>query len=293
MISGNRVLSEKAVSCPFVLPGLESSGSRQFQLLFSVVKANYSRAGLFRHALSIILLLVLALFNQTPGYSAAPSAKELVAKADTYRGLGMVPFSFHLKIISHQPDKKPGKNGLKVLVKGDRSIVRFLSPKRLKGRAMLFEGRNLWFHIPRTRKIIRMSPAQRLMGESSNGDVAATDFSGDYHPVLNGLETLKDTECYYLTLTAVDRKVTYARIEYWVSKRDGKPVKSKHYAASGKLLKTAYYKSFIKVGNQEKLERLLLVNPIFKGRYTWMIYSRYQKEDLPDSLFQKQSLNRL
>ncbi len=240
--------------------------------------------------LRLFLLLFLSI---VPTLAAEPSARDLVARADTYRGLGNTPFSFRLKIISHRPDKKPGSNDLKVMVKGDRSIVQFLAPKRLKGRAMLFEGRNLWFHIPRTRKIIRLSPAQRLMGESSNGDVAATDFSGNYDPVLKGVENVENTPCYHLTLAAVDRKVTYHKIEYWVAKSDGRPVKSQHYAASGKLLKTAFYKSFIKVGGQEKLERLLLVNPIFKGRYTWMIYSRYRKESLPDSLFQKQSLNRL
>lgn len=239
------------------------------------------------------LFLLCLLLSFTSPLLAGPTAEELVVKADTFRGLGKVPFSFHLKIVSHKPDKKPDSNGLKVMVKGKRSIVQFLAPKRLKGRAMLFEGRNLWFHIPRTRKIIRLSPAQRLMGESSNGDVAATDFSGSYHPVLNGFETVDGIVCHHLTLTAVDRKVTYHKIEYWVSKTEGKPVKSMHYAASGKLLKTAYYKSFVTVDGQEKLQRLLLVNPIFKGRYTWMLYSRYKKENLPDALFRKQNLNRL
>lgn len=239
-----------------------------------------------------LLIFLIGLFCSA-NLSAAPSAIDIVKKADQFRGFGDHSFSFNLMIVSYQPEKKPRSNQLRVKVKSNKSLVEFLAPKAVKGRAMLFEDRNLWLHIPKTRKLIRLSPAQRLMGESSNGDVAATDFSGDYTPELVGEETVEQTDCYRLMLTSVDPKVTYHKIEYWVDMKTGKPVKSKHFAASGKLLKTAFYKSFIKVGNQEKLEKLLLVNPIFKGRYTWMIYSHYQQEQLPDSLFRKENLNRL
>ncbi|MBU3916994.1 outer membrane lipoprotein-sorting protein, partial [bacterium] len=163
----------------------------------------------------------------------------------------------------------------------------------VKGRAMLFEGRNLWIHIPKTRRPIRISPAQRLMGESSNGDVAATNFSEDYVAALLGEETIGTTLCYHLMLKAVDRKITYHKIEYWVDKKTGKPVKSSHFAISGKLLKTAYYKAFITSEGQEKLHRLLLVNPILEGHHTLMIYNQYKKEKMEDSLFRKENLNRL
>ncbi len=239
----------------------------------------------------LILFFLLALTSQS--LYAIPTAKEIVEKADTFRGLGEVPFSFHLSIISSKPDKKQQKNTLKVHVKSGKSLIQFLAPKRIKGRAMLFEGRNLWIHIPKTRRPIRISPAQRLMGESSNGDVAATNFSEDYLATLLGEEVVEKKLCYHLMLKAVDRKITYHKIEYWVDKKTGKPVKSKHFAISGKLLKTAYYKAFINIGKQEKLHRLLLVNPILKGHHTWMIYSRYQKENLADSLFRKENLNRL
>jgi len=158
---------------------------------------------------------------------------------------------------------------------------------------MLFEGRNLWLKIPRTRKVIRISPAQRLMGEASNGDVAATNFSLDYKPVLVGEEEVEGALCFHLTLTAVDRRVTYHKIEYWVIKETGKPFKSMHYSVSEKLLKVVYYKSFEKLNGQEKISRLLLINPLVKGNYTWMIYKNYQREDLGEHLFRKENLNRL
>ena len=222
-----------------------------------------------------------------------PTAGEILQKADTFRGFGENGFSFDLMIISHRPHKKPSKNRLIVNVKSQKSLVKFLAPKRVKGRAMLFEGRNLWLKIPRTRKVIRISPAQRLMGEASNGDVAATNFSLDYKPVLVGEEEVEGALCFHLTLTAVDRRGPYHKIEYWVIKETGKPFKSMHYSVSEKLLKVVYYKSFEKLNGQEKISRLLLINPLVKGNYTWMIYKNYQREDLGEHLFRKENLNRL
>jgi len=236
--------------------------------------------------LTYVLLTTTAVFG-------APAAKEILQKADTFRGLGNQSFSFDLTIVSYNPNKKPSKNRLEVSVKSEKSLVKFISPKRVKGRAMLFEGRNLWLKIPRTRKIIRISPAQRLMGEASNGDVAATNFSRDYQPSLLGEEVMEGKTCYHLILTAVDRRVTYHKIEYWVEKKTGKPFKSSHYAVSGKLLKVVFYKSFQTFEGGEKISKLLLVNPLIKGKYTWMIYKNYQKKKLTDNLFRKENLNRI
>ncbi len=239
------------------------------------------------------LLLQLFLFLMVSPVLAGMTAEKILQKADTFRGFGDNGFSFELKIVSHRPGKKATKNLLQVSVQSEKSLVKFLAPKRVKGRAMLFEGRNLWLKIPRTRKVIRISPAQRLMGEASNGDVAATNFSRDYKPVLVGEELVEGALCFRLSLTAVDRRVTYHKIEYWVNKETGKPFKSMHYSVSGKLLKVAFYKSFEKFQGEEKINRLLLINPLVKGKYTWMIYKNYQSEDHAEHLFRKENLNRL
>jgi len=161
------------------------------------------------------LLLHLFLLFVAGTVFGGPTAGEILQRADSFRGFGDDGFSVDLTIISHRPQKKPSENRMQVSVKSEKSLVKFLAPKRVKGRAMLFEGRNLWLKIPRTRKVIRISPAQRLMGEASNGDVAATNFSSDYKPVLVGEEAVEGTLCYHLTLTAVDKRVTYHKIEYW------------------------------------------------------------------------------
>jgi hypothetical protein len=224
---------------------------------------------------------------------ATPTPEDIVRKADTFRGYPGSSFTMEIRIASYKKNKKTQKTKMAVQVKAGKSLVNFLAPKRNIGRAMLFAGKNLWLKIPKTRKIIRISPAQRLMGEASNGDVAGTNFIDDYTPTLIGEETIENIPCYHLSLRAKDRKVTYAKLEYWVAIASGKPVKSEHYAISGKLLKIALYKKYSQQNGGDKLSKLLLINPIIEGSYTWMIYGEYRPLEIPDSQFRKENLNRL
>jgi len=237
-------------------------------------------------------LLPLILFLTPTAYGAV-SVESLIDQVDQYRGYPESPFEVTLLVHSKRPNKPVQKYKLAVKVKGEKSIVKFLAPARQKGRAILKEGNNMWFHIPRTRRVIRISPTQRLLGEASNGDVASTNFKNDYTAELVGEETVEKTLSYKLHLKATSRKINYATIDLWIDKSTGKPVKSNHYAISGKLLKVAFYKAFQNTESGEKLHKLLLVNPLRKGQYTWMIYNNYKQVNLPDQLFRKESLNRL
>ena len=239
----------------------------------------------------LIVLMLAVCISSTA--QAAVTAKDLVRKVDAYRGFPNSPFMMNLGVFSRTPGKKDRKYKLMVRVRDEKSIVQFLAPARDKGRTILKDGNNMWLHVPRTRKIIRISATQRLLGEASNGDVASVNMSQDYTPEIIGEEDIEGIPSYRLLLKAVHRKVTYHKIDLWVSKKDGKPVMSKHYAVSGKLLKSAYYKEFQKTKYGEKLSKLLLVDPLKKGKFTWMIYSQYQKTQFPNTLFRKENLSRL
>lgn len=240
-----------------------------------------------KHLILVFLLIFpsLALAN--------PTALDIVKKADEFRGWRGQSFEFDLKTISKRPNKKSAINQLNIQIKGQKSLVKFEKPKRDKGKVILKEGNNLWFKIPRTRRVIRISPAQRLMGEVSNGDVASTDFQLDYDAKLVGEQLYKGKPSYFLELLGKNKKVAYHKIEYWVEKESGKPIVSKHYAVSGKLLKIAHYRAFKKFGDVEKLTELLLVNPINKGQYSLMTFDNYRLKNLKDALFRKENLNRL
>ena len=109
------------------------------------------------------------------------SATELVEIIDSYRGLSNAGFSFDITNVSYKAARDSRTNKLSVDVKAANSLVRFQSPARQQGRVLLKQDNDMWLYIPGTRKVIRISPAQRLLGETSNADVTGSNFSRDYN----------------------------------------------------------------------------------------------------------------
>lgn len=223
-----------------------------------------------------------------------PDAHALLQTFDQYRGYGDEGFSFVIDNSSHQPGTAARSNRLKVRVLGERSLVSFLSPEREKGRAMLKEGKNMWLYIPGTRKVIRITPAQRLIGQASNGDVMGTTLSKQYQIDALAPAEVNQQPSWKLELSTSAEGSTYGRIELWLSQQaDHAPLQAKFYSRSGKHLKTAEYLSTMEVNGEPKLAQVKLIDAIRPQHYTVMTFSQYQKEDLDAALFNKDALKYL
>ncbi|MCD2451453.1 outer membrane lipoprotein-sorting protein [Methylicorpusculum oleiharenae] len=230
--------------------------------------------------------------------SPKPDATELLAKADGYRNFKGQSFTFDLKLNSIEPGKDDQIFTLKVeILNPHTSLVIYNEPVSERGKALLMAEKNLWFHSPSSHKPIRITPQQRLLGEAANGDVASTDFSGDYDPEYLGAETVDAIPCHVLELKAkADSLATYDKLKLWLRADDFKPYKADFFAASGKLLKTAYYKRYEKQpgqGNKEQLTSIQIINPLAEGKQTLMEYSNFKVVELPASRFSANALKRL
>ena len=238
----------------------------------------------------IPLILTLG-FTAVPVAGATPTdAAGILAGADAYRNFRDQSFSFDLALHSQVPGKDEKAFGLKVEIKDSHtSLVKYVDPVSERGKAMLMAGNNLWFQSPNNRKPIRITPQQRLLGEASNGDVASTDFSGDYEPQLAGDESIDGVECHKLKLTAKDGSpAAYKSLLLWVRKNDLAPVKAEFFAPSGKPLKTAWYRRFEPVeaaGGKRQLTEIEIVNALNDRQRTVMEYSNFAVRDIPDSHF--------
>ncbi|WP_226647805.1 outer membrane lipoprotein-sorting protein [Microbulbifer variabilis] len=225
---------------------------------------------------------------------AEVTAESLVNRLDEVRGYRDQGFVFDITNISYKKDKEPRTNTLNVKVFNDKSLIRFESPAREKGRAMLKEDANMWLYIPGTRRVIRIAPSQRLIGETSNGDVVGTNFSRDYHAEIIGEETLEGQDYWLLELISTASGVAYAKVKVWMAKSEGnQPFKSEFYSKSDRLLKTAFYKEFKSYDGELKLHKLLLVDALMQDNYTWMKFDDYRLEKLDQAIFQKASLGKL
>ncbi len=213
---------------------------------------------------------------------------EILKLADLSRGSG-TGLEWTIKIESIEGGKEQ-KNTLKLKTSNFNSLVEFLSPAKVKGRKLLMRDRNMWFVKPGLSKPVPISPRQKLLGGASNGDIASTNYAGDYAITkFNEDADYNNHPCFLFDLKANNKKVTYDRIRYWVSKEKFVGVKAEFYTISGKLFKTATfeYNNRIKLKNESRLfiSIMIITNAVFKNDITTMHYSKIKIKKIPNSTF--------
>lgn len=223
----------------------------------------------------------------------ALSAQEIVQRADEAR-FPSGGFEVVVNIRTLQAGRVTEARLYKVLSKGnENTIVMTLEPASERGQILLMKGHDLWMFLPRVSQPVRLSLAQRLVGQVSNGDIARANFSGDYAAKVVGTEKIGKEMLYVLDLVAVGRSVTYQRVRYWVAQSTFRPFKAEFYSLSGRLLKTCEYTEYKALGGKLRPTRLVMVDALNKGEQSILDYSAMKSRELPDYVFSKEYLRRL
>lgn len=242
--------------------------------------------GLLAGGISPVSLTVLAA-------NSPIDAQALVAEADAVR---FPRESFQTEItVTNFSDGTPGEERqFRVLSRGNaHTIVLTLSPASERGQALLMRERDLWVFMPNVSQPVRLSLAQRLTGQVANGDLARANFAGDYHPQLIGEDVVADIPAHVLELTAVDRGVTYAKVQYWIAQDDMRPLRAAFHALSGRLLKTCTYEDFREIGGRMRPTRLVMADALKQGESSVLKYETMVLRDLPERMFTREYLRRL
>ncbi|WP_431222435.1 outer membrane lipoprotein-sorting protein [Serratia sp. L9] len=232
-------------------------------------------------------------------------AREIIRRADRVRAPDQ-PFRYQLTLVEHKGGRDITENQQVLDVsmrfykpseqveKGDaKALVRFVSPARDKGKALLSDLDKMWYYAPDLRRPIPISRQQRLMGQVSNGDVVAADFDYSYISTLVGEEACGEKVCYKLSLQRRWPYVTYPAISYLVEKDTGFPRQADFLSADGVLIKRSYYRDYQQVLGQMRPTTIVVEDALRKDNYTTMRYSNVRLESLPESNFQKEYLLRL
>jgi hypothetical protein len=186
-------------------------------------------------------LLAALLLCTASSAIAAPDAHTILKNSDQARGGGLQGIVWEIKLQSRDGAKMDEPQRIIVKAVDESSVAETQEPVRFKGSKLLQVERNMWLTKPGLSKPIPISPRQRMSGQASNGDIAATNYAGDYDAQLKETESLDGEPCYVLDLTAKHKRATYDKIRYWVSVKRGVGVKAEFYSVSGKLLKTALF----------------------------------------------------
>jgi hypothetical protein len=230
-----------------------------------------------------ILLSTLLLFFFDRVAMAETDVATLLKKADAFR-LSGAELRVETEIRLFKSGKLDKKRRYTVFLKpGRRSLVLFRSPSEL-GQKLLMLDDQFWIMMPRSRRPIRITPTQKLLGEASSGDLATLTWSEDYKGVITGKAVVDDVPCLVLDLKAARTGVTYAGITLYLAEADHRPVKADLYVASGKLAKVARFKMGTLNGRRQVIS-MTLIDRIQIKRLTEVHYLAMRPQSLPDKVY--------
>ncbi|KOR31053.1 hypothetical protein TI04_02775 [Achromatium sp. WMS2] len=238
-----------------------------------------------RWILAGLLAFSSMIYAQTPN--------EVLKAADDIRAPGE-NFGFSLRVVALKNNTQDSEFTLNVRVKDSvKSLVTYESPANAKGKRLLMVEQNMWIYIPGTRRPIRISPQQQLLGQVSNADVARVVYSLDYNATSMKFGKWQNQDVKILELKARSATNSFQRIDLTVAALDNRPLEAKFYAFSGRLLKVLNYQDYRMALGTQRPMRLEVYDAINRGNQTIMYYSSMELMDTPNMYFQKDYLPRL
>ncbi len=223
--------------------------------------------------------------------SFAYDATEILEKADRFR-LPISTAKVVTEISLYKNDKLDKTRLYHVYMKpGQRSLVLFKSSIEL-GQKVLMLKEKFWLVMPKSRRPIRITPMQKLLGEASTGDIATMTWSEYYKgEIISDSDNNNGTDAIHLSLQSQSSAATYARIELWVDKSNFAPIAADLYVQSGKLAKQAIYNIGLRDG-QHQVVGMVLLDQIQKNRKTVVKTLSVEATTIPGKYYNPQFLAR-
>lgn len=252
---------------------------------------------LFKKIFFILILLVISnmIFSND-----TPDADDIIRLADKVRNPSE-SFKMQINLIEYRSNKETQRMTFSVFSKPDEetgefnTIVKFLEPSKDRGKLMLKDGGNIWFYDPVSKSTARISPQQRLLGQTSNGDVMTINLSVDYNAEIKNEQTIanadrQQVETYMLELSAKVNTANYHRIEYWVEKETAHPIRGYFYSASDRLLKIIFYRNYQDILGKLRPTEAIIIDGVDRNFVTRMLCGNYEYIKIKDEYFQRSML---
>lgn len=239
----------------------------------------------------VMLLACLLIAPALAEPVASPAdAAQILAASDKARGGGLPGIAWKVTVVTVKGGRDTDSMTLEVKSNGNDNLMEIQSPAKARGRKILMRKNNMWFSSPKVSKPVPISPRQRLSGQASYGDVAATDYVRDYTATLLGTDTVEGETCYVLDLAAANQSVTYDRIKYWVAQTSGLGVKAEFYTVSGKLIKAARFQYENAIEHEGRsipfVSRMQITDTLAADAVTTLTYSAIETRPLSARDFQ-------
>ncbi len=240
-----------------------------------------------------IIAIVALVFAAGLASARAESASELLARSDADRTIP--DMSFEVQVISYDGPQTTDRSilwgNLKLGSDHNRVLLSFRRPASKYGQKFLVDGDAVYVLFEHSSNPIRVSPLEVLTGQASDGDVVRT-FASDYDIASMSEDTLDGKPALHFALRA--RKGTdtssYKTVQLWIDPRNLRLRYAEFYAASGVLLKKAYYKDYKTILGKDFPTTIDIWSGDDARKHTTMVFMKVGRQVLPDTQFRRTAL---
>lgn len=237
----------------------------------------------------ILLTLGISAFAQQPDFH------KILQRVDELNSFKS-DFSAVFTIVSEKPGQDPTVTKAQVFRRDSKKqfLIVILQPETQRGQGYLQVDNNLWFYDPQSRQFSHSSLKQNFQSsDAKNSDFNQQSLAQDYTVESYTEGTLGVYPVYILNLKATNNEVTYPHLKLWVRRDVDIVLKTEDYSLSGRLMRTAYYPNYVKIGGKYFPSRMLFVDDLNKGNKTQITVADPSTAPLPDYLFTKAYLERV
>jgi len=186
--------------------------------------------------------------------------------------------------------------------KGEKNLVRYLEPARVKGQAilMLNNANDIWVYFPRTqrvRKLATHAKKQKMQGSDfSYEDMGGGDsFIDDFLAKRLKDEKIEGYDCYQVKLIRNEEAdVSYSKLVIWVNKENFVPVAIDYYDedAPDRVLKTLIQSEFKVIDDLPTAMKVVMINKNDNSKTEMEILEVKFNVELDDSMFTERELKK-
>jgi len=233
---------------------------------------------------AVILTLSILILGYSGVQAAQMDMQKRLTQADAYRMLGGSTKSL-IEVSQLEGSELKKMQVYEVYSKqGKGSLVLFKSTSD-SGQKMLMLEDKFWMFMPKSRRPIRITPMQKLLGDASAGDISALSWRDAYE--IASSDAAFDHEgvtAVKLSLKSAVKGNTYDRIELILSLEDNFPLKADLYLKSGKKAKIATFEKGQRDGNTI-VASMKLKDSIQNESETVIAYKSTEPKEIADKLF--------
>lgn len=227
--------------------------------------------------------------------AAEPDIEGILKAIDEQSTFEDSDFSAVMTIITQDPEKGAEKFVVRQFRRDreNKFLLLFQEPKAQMGQGYLMDEDNLWFYDPESRKFSHTSLKESFAGsDARNEDFTQSSLADDYRATSYETGVLGNFDVYIIDLEAVHNEVADPYLRIWVSQAENLVLKVESYSLTKRLMRTALFPNYLKVGDRIIPRVMLFVDELVEGSRTQVTLDQISLDDLPDNVFTKAFVER-